>query len=316
MKAIILNDFGGVEQLVYKTVEKPIIEPQEVLIKVKAISINPVDVKVRARLAPLAEQLLDQQPLILGWDIAGEVVEVGGDVTDFSIGDQVFGMVNFPKHGAGYAQYVAAPSEHLAHKPKNITYGQAAASALAALTAWQAFTKYGKLRPNDRLIIHAAAGGVGHFAIQIAKHLGAYVIACSSLKNKDFVLSLGANQYLDYQNTDFEAVLTDIDFVLESIGGDNTIKSINVLKPFGTLVKLPSGETNKELEIALEKSLHACFFMSVYADKHDINQIADLLAKGIIKPHVDQTFGFDQIRQAHLAIETGRTKGKIIIEID
>jgi len=204
MKAITLEGFGGIEHLHYKDIPIPQPQANEVLIQTKAISINPVDVKVRKRQAPLAEQLLQYHPLILGWDISGIVVKVGNAVTDFSIGDEVFGMVNFVGHGQTYAEYVAAPVHHLTVKPTNISHAEAAASTLAALTAWQAFTSYGKLRPHDRLLIHAAAGGVGHFAVQIAKYLGAYVIATSSAVNKDFVLSLGADEHLDYRQVDFE----------------------------------------------------------------------------------------------------------------
>jgi NADPH:quinone reductase-like Zn-dependent oxidoreductase len=315
MKAIVLEKFGDTENLVYKDINKPEIKENEVLIRVKAISINPVDVKVRSRQAPLAEELVKYNPLILGWDISGEVVEIGNEVTRFQIGDEVFGMVNFVGHGRGYAEYVAALEEHLALKPKNISHVEASASTLAALTAWQAFEYYGKLRPKDKVLIHAASGGVGHFAVQIAKHIGAYVIATSSASNRDFILKLGADEHIDYQTTRFEEVLNDIDFVLESVGGENFQKSVQVLKQFGTIVTLPSGHTKEDELKAKEKNLHACYFMAVYSSGQDMQHIASLLENGVLKPYVSHIFEFDEMAKAHLQIETGRTVGKVVVKL-
>lgn len=315
MKAIILEKFGGIENLIYKDIEKPEISANEVLVKVKAISINPVDVKVRNRQAPLAEELAAYDPLILGWDISGEVIKIGTSVTRFSIGDEVFGMVNFVGHGRAYAEYVAAPAEHLALKPQKISHVEAAASTLAALTAWQAFDSYGKLRTTDRVLIHAASGGVGHFAVQIAKHIGAYVVTTSSAPNRDFVLGLGADEVIDYRDVHFEEALKDIDFVLEAIGGANFQKSVQVLKPFGTIVTLPSGHTEDDELKARAKQLHACYFMSVYSSGEDMRHIAYLLENGVLKPHVSHVFGFDEMAKAHLQIETGRTVGKVVVKI-
>lgn len=315
MKAILLRTFGGIENLVYQDIEKPAINGNEVLIKVVAIGINPVDIKVRNRKAPLAEDLAHFDPLILGWDISGEVVEIGNKVTRFCIGDEVFGMINFVGHGMAYAAYVAASEEHLALKPKNISHTEAAASAMAALTAWQAFDRYGKLRSTDTVLIHAASGGVGHFAVQIAKHIGADVIATSSASNRDFVLKLGADEHIDYQNVPFEQILQNIDFVLESVGADNFQKSVRVLKPFGTIVALNSGHTIEDEHSAQAKHLHACYFMAVYSDSSDIQYIASLLETGVLKPHVAQVFDFDEMGKAHLQIETGRTVGKVVVKL-
>ena len=315
MKAIVLKTFGGIEQLSYEEIEKPEIKANEVLIQVKALSINPVDVKVRNRQAPLAEDLARYQPLILGWDISGEIIEKGAAVTQFAIGDEVFGMVNFPGHGRGYAEYVAASADQLALKPQHITHTEAAASTLAALTAWQAFDSYGKLRPTDRVLIHAASGGVGHFAVQIAKYIGAHVIATASAANKDFVLGLGADEYIDYRSTAFEKVLQPVDFVLEAIGGVNFQKSVQVLKSFGTIVTLPSGYTEADVWKAQEKQLHACYFMSVYSNGDDMGTIASLLEKGVLKPYISHIFEFDELGKAHQQIETGRTVGKVVVKL-
>lgn len=315
MKAIVLEEFGNTENLRYKEIPKPEIKAHEVLIKVRAISINPVDVKVRSRQAPLAEALIKYDPLILGWDVSGEVSAIGTGVTKFQVGDEVFGMINFVGHGKAYAEYVAAPEDQLARKPQNVSHVGAAASTLAALTAWQAFNSYGKLRPTDKVLIHAASGGVGHFAVQIAKHIGTYVIGTSSASNRDFVLSLGADEHIDYQNTPFEEVLSDIDFVLEAIGGSNFQKSIQVLKPFGTIIGLPSGHTKEDELKAKEKQLHTCYFMAVYSSGADIQQIASLLEKGILKPHLSHVFEFEEMAKAHLQMESGRTVGKVVVKL-
>lgn len=315
MKAIILKKFGGVENFVYKEIEQPKIRENEVLIKVKAIGINPVDAKVRNRKAPLAEDLLKHNPLILGWDISGEVVATGNRTNRFKIGDAVFGMVNFVGHGKGYAEYVAAAEEHLALKPKNINHAEAAASTMAALTAWQAFDSYGKLRATDKVLIHAASGGVGHFAVQIAKHIGAYVVATSSALNRDFVMKQGADEHIDYKSSHFEEVLQDIDFVLESIGGENFQKSVMVLKQFGTIIALNSGYTKEDENSALKKQLHANYFMSVYSGRRDMEQIASFLEKGIIIPYISHLFRFNEMQEAHLQIETGHTIGKVVVEL-
>lgn len=314
MKAIVLKKFGGVENLEIQEVAKPTILKDEVLVKVKAISINPVDVKTRNGEA-LADILMDYTPIILGWDISGVVVEVGKNVDLFHVHDEVFGMVNFVGQGRAYAEYVAVPAEQLARKPDNISHLEAAASPLVGLTAWQAFTHFGKLRKNDKILIHGASGGVGHLAVQIAKYLGAYVIGTSSAKNRDFVLELGADEHIDYRTEQFENRLANIDFVLETIGYDNFRKSISVLRNNGTIVNLPSGLTEEDEREAERKNLHACYFMSVYSSGSDMKIIADLLEKGTIKPHIHLIYDFNQIREAHLQVETGTTKGKVVVEI-
>ncbi len=227
MKAIILNDFGGVEQLHEVELPVPAIKDGEVLVKVKAISINPVDVKTRQGKG-VAEMLKGDKPIILGWDISGVVIESTSPL--FMEGDEAFGMINFPGHGKAYAEHVAAPAEHLALKPENITHEQAAAATLAPLTAWQAFSDYGRLRPGQRVLIHGAAGGVGHYAVQIARHIGAYVIATSSPENKEFVLSLGANEHIDYKAQRFEEAAKDIDFVLDTVSAENSERSLERAK--------------------------------------------------------------------------------------
>jgi NADPH:quinone reductase-like Zn-dependent oxidoreductase len=311
MKAIVLKEFGGVENLVMQDLPVPVIAADEVLIQVKAISINPVDVKTRAGKG-MAGRLKEEKPLIIGWDVSGIVTEVGSSVKDFKKGDAVFGMVKFPGHGKAYAEYVAAPAAHLALKPSNLSHEEAAAATLAALTAWQALVTNGKIQAGAYVLIHAAAGGVGHYAVQIAKHLGANVTGTSSGANKAFVLSLGANQHIDYKREQLEEVAHNMDFVLDTIGGESIDHSLNVTKQGGTVISIPSGLNETVVEKAKAKGINGYFFL-VQSNGEDMKHIADLLEKGILKSTVSKTFSFDQMGEAHLAVESGRTVGKIVV---
>ncbi len=312
MKAIVLEKTGGVENLLYKEIEKPVIKEDEVLVEVKAISVNPVDFKARIIDDVLTMVCGEQRPVILGWDIAGTVVAIGNKVNQYEIGDRVFGMVNFPGVGNAYADFVAVPESHLAKIPENISFEEAAASTLAALTALQALQN--KVKKNDRVLIHAGSGGVGHFAIQIAKNLGAYVFTTSSAKNRDFVLSLGADEHIDYRSQAFEEVMSDIDFVLDGMGGAVLMNSIKVMKEGGTIITLPlpvSDEINQEAE----KHKVGITWLLVKSNGEDMNTLNTLLESGAVKAYVSKTFAFNEMGKAHLELESGRTVGKIIVTV-
>ncbi len=311
MKAIVLNIPGGVENLIIQDLDKPVIKSGEVLIQVKAISINPVDVKSRSGKGVYG-RIKDEKPLVLGWDVSGTVVE--SHDPKFKIGDEVFGMINFPGHGRAYAEYVVAPASHLALKPQNISYEEAAAATLVALTAWQALVTYAKVEKGQKVLIHAASGGVGHIAVQIAKYLGATVVGTSSAKNRNFVLGLGADAHIDYTDYDWVAHPREFDFVLDTIGGMNIDHSVEVTKEGGSIISIPTG-LNEEVTIkAASKGVHG-YFILVQSNGEDMEQIASFLEKKIIKPHISKTYGFDQMQEAHLQQETGKTVGKLIITI-
>lgn len=311
MKAIVLKDFGDADQLILQDLPIPQIKDDEVLVEVKAISINPVDIKTRSGKGQ-ASRLKEFQPIILGWDISGKIMETGSQVTDFKPEDEVFGMVNFPGHGQAYAEYIAAPAAHLALKPVNISYSEAAAATLAALTAWEALVHRAKIKSGDRVLIHAAAGGVGHFAVQIAKYFGAYVIGTSSEANRDFVLQLGADEHIDYKTQLLEEATKEIDIVLDSLGDDTIDNSLKVMKPGGTIVSLPSGKNDSVTEKAAAQGKIGLKMM-VQSNREDLNEIARLLEKGILKPHISHTFPLAQIADAHSQIESGKTVGKVIV---
>lgn len=311
MKAIILEEFGSADQLTIQELPKPVIKEEEVLIQVKAISINPVDIKTREGKG-VSGLIKEEKPIILGWDISGIVVESTSDL--FKAGDEVFGMVNFPGHGKAYAEYVAAPADQLTLKPGQISHADAAAATLAALTAWQVLVDHAKIKAGDRVLIHAAAGGVGHYAVQIAKHLGAYVIGTSSAAKKDFIMSLGADEHIDYTAGPLEEFTKDIDFVLDAIGGENIDKSLKVIRKGGTIISIPSGLREEVTEKAKAMGINGYFTM-VQSDGRNMRKIAGLLDNGALKSHVSQIFDFDHIADAHRALETGRTQGKIVVLI-
>lgn len=294
-------------------VDIPVPGKDEVLVKVKAISINPVDIKTRKGKA-LYNKLMEDKPVILGWDIAGEVVGVGEDVTTLEEGDEVFGMINFPGHGKAYAEYVTAPANHLAEIPELVSINEAAAGTLAALTAWQVLVDQANVQTGEKVLIHAAAGGVGHFAVQIAKYLGAYVIGTASDANYDFVKELGAEEFVDYTQVRFEDELKEVNVVFDTVGGDYPKRSLDILKNGGRLVAIAGGITDEVKELAAKKNVTAIAYM-VHSNGDDMEQLAELLEAGTIKSHISKVYAFSEMAEAHRQSETGKTRGKIVVEL-
>lgn len=308
MKAIILENAGGTKNLKLTEIEKPTIKQGEVLVAIKSISINPIDVKTRSGKGAF-QKLKDENPLILGWDISGVVVETNSSM--FKVNDEVFGMINFPGHGKGYAQFVAASENHIALKPKNINFEEAAATSLAALTALQAIEK-AEVKEGQNVLIHAASGGVGHFAVQIAKYLGVSVTGTSSDKNREFILNLGADQHIDYKNYEWGNSEEKFDFILDTIGGENIDHSVKVLEEGGIIISIPSG-LNDDIEEKAASVKGKGFKMMVQSDGNDMKKLAELLEKGFIKPHIYKAYHFDEMSNAHEELEKGRTVGKIVV---
>lgn len=312
MKAIVLKEFGDVEVLGLTDLPVPKAADPQVLLRLKSISINPIDVKTRSGKG-IAGLIKGQLPAILGWDVSGVVIEVGSKVSSLKKDDEVFGMIEFPALGNAYAEFVAAEASQLTLKPKNITHNEAAAASLAALTAWQALTAYAKIQSGDRVLIHAASGGVGHYAVQIAKHFGAWVIGTSSSSNRDFVISLGADEHIDYKDGPFENRLANIDFVLDTIGGDYIDRSLSVMRKGGTIVSIPSGLNETVIEKARLKGIKG-YTMRVKPDGHDMQILAGLLEKRTVISHISKVFAFEDMVAAHLQMESGKTAGKIVLE--
>jgi NADPH:quinone reductase-like Zn-dependent oxidoreductase len=317
MKAIILRENGGPENLIPAELPVPEIKADQVLVKVRAISVNPVDASVRQSAVAL-QNILNPAPEekehIIGWDISGTIEKTGKEVTTFETGDDVFGMVNFPGNGRAYAEYVAAPASHLALKPGNVSHEDAAAASLAALTAWQALVKHARIRGGERVLIHAAAGGVGHYAVQIAKYFGAYIIGTASEANRNFLLKLGADECIDYTSGKFEEKIHDIDVVIDSVGGDHLLQSIQTLKKEGRLICLKGSITEPAEKKGREKDLFLDRIL-VHSNGDDMHHIAQLLEEGQLRSVISETYRFDQLREAHRQIETRKTRGKIVVVV-
>ncbi|GGK59855.1 NADP-dependent oxidoreductase [Nocardia camponoti] len=307
MRAIVQQVFGGPEVLEVVEVERPTAGPGEVVVRVAASGVNPVDVAVRSGAFPL----LGEPSFTLGWDIAGTVVEVGEGV-DFAIGDEVFGMPRFPAAGNGYAEYVAAPASHFALKPTALSQVEAAAVPLVALTAWQGLVEGAGVKEGDRVLIHRAAGGVGHLAVQIAKARGAYVIALASAEKHDFVRSLGADEVIDYRTVDFTEVVDKIDVVVDSV--DDGARSLTVLNPGGALVTITQ-HRDAELADLVTSAGRRFVGTSVDADAPGLPEVAALLESGALRVEVAATFPLEKVAAAHELVATGRTTGKVVLTV-
>ena len=317
MKAIILKHPGGPENLVPAELEKPTLEGDEVLVAVEALSINPVDVAVRSSEGALKALLGPQEgePVILGWDISGTVTEVGSSVTAFKPGDEVFGMVRFPGNGKAYAEYIAAPAAHLTLKPESISHEAAAAATLAALTAWQALVTHAKVQAGEKVVILAAAGGVGHYAVQIAKDLGAFVVGVASGANEAFVRGLGADAFIDYTEQALEDAVNDVDVVLDSVRTPGHLESaLQALKPGGRLITI-TGTLEDAFKAQAEAKNVFAYRMGVKSSGEDMKRLAALLEAGKVKSHVSQTFTFDELPAAHEQVGSGKTRGKVVVKV-
>ncbi|CAM5675556.1 NADP-dependent oxidoreductase OS=Streptomyces tendae OX=1932 GN=F3L20_19370 PE=3 SV=1 [Streptomyces tendae] len=314
MKAVILRKFGGQEVLAAEEVARPEPLPTEVLVRVRAAGVNPVDWKTRQGQGMAG---LQQLPLILGWDVSGVVEEVGFGVTTLKPGDEVYGMPWFPRAANGYAQYVTAPARQWARKPASLGHVHAAAVPLAALTAWQILVDTVHVRTGQRVLITAAAGGVGHFAVQFARHLGAHVIATAGAARHTWLKELGAEETIDYTTTRFEEVAAGVDVVIDLVGDgqDRTsTRSLRTLRPGGLLVAVPSGVSPELASAAETAGVRAVPFL-VEPDGPALTAIAALIDAGEVAVEVEETFPLEQAAAAHARGESGRTRGKLVLTV-
>jgi NADPH:quinone reductase-like Zn-dependent oxidoreductase len=306
MRAIRQEVLGGPEVLKEVEIERPEPGPSQLLVRVHAAGLNPSDWGHRA--FPV---FLGPPPFTLGWDVSGVVEATGFGVTLFKPGDEVFGMLPYP-HGAGsHAEYVTGPARAFASKPRNVDHVRAGALPLAALTAWQALNDTAQLAAGQRVLIHAAAGGVGHLAVQIAKARGAYVIGTASAGHHDLVRDLGADEMIDYRTTDFAAAASDVDVVLNSITGDYPARSLRTLRPGGVLVSLlPFGS---EVPAEAAKLGVRAELMLVEHDHAGMTDIAGLVTQGKLRPVIAATFGMAEAAKAHELGETSHVAGKLVL---
>ncbi|WP_410595633.1 NADP-dependent oxidoreductase [Amycolatopsis sp. lyj-23] len=313
MQAAVYHRHGGPEVLRVEEVVKPVPGPTEVLVRVHAAGVDPVDWKTRSGggVTGIAGDL----PLIPGWDVSGVVEEVGIGVTTLEPGDEVYGMPRFPRAAGCYAEYLTAPSRQLARKPATVTHAEAAAVPLAALTASHALVDTARLAPGQRLLIHAAEGGVGHFAIQIAKHLGAHVFGTASAARHSWLTGLGADAVVDYTSLDFEDAFDDLDVVLNPIGDDyrTSFRSLETLQPGGLHITLNG--SHPELAVAADERRVRTQALLVEPDGATLKQIADLIDTGSVSIEVDQSFSLADVAKAHEHGEGGHTRGKVVLRV-
>ncbi|MFI8489020.1 NADP-dependent oxidoreductase [Streptomyces rubrogriseus] len=310
MRAIGQDVLGGPEVLKEVRPERPEPRPNEVLVRVRAAGVNPTDWKHRA-----TGGFLGEPPFVLGWDVSGVVESVGIGVAAFRPGDEVFGMLSYPFGHGSHAEYVTAPARTFTRKPSGIDHVQAGALPLVSLTAWQALVERAEVQPGQRVLVHAAAGGVGHVAVQIAKARGARVIGTASAGKHEFLRSLGADETVDYRETDFAEAVKDVDVVLDTIGGDTSLRSLRVLRPGGVVVSILPVGSDDFYEEAGRLGVRAVR-MLVDADRAGMEEIARLVGAGRLRATIAQTFPLAEAARAHALGETGRTTGKLVLEVD
>lgn len=311
MKAIVIDQYGDEGELKERNLSRPEPDTDEVLIKVQAAGVNPIDWKLRY--GYLKEKFPFEFPIVLGWDAAGIIEKVGEDVDAFQKGDRVFVRPELTNRGT-YAEYTTAKAELLAKIPDNTSFKEAAAVPLAGLTAYQCLLDVGNLDSAEKVLIHAGAGGVGSFAVQIAKNLGAYAATTASSKNVEFLKSLGADEVIDYTEADFSQELEDYDLVVDTLGGEVQEKSFEVLKNGGKLVSIVE---EPEQEKADQHGVEADFHWLI-PDGDELSLLAEMMEKEKLKPVVGSTFPFTEqgLKDAHKLSETHHARGKIIIEVD
>jgi NADPH:quinone reductase-like Zn-dependent oxidoreductase len=332
MKAFVIDRYGSNDVVRAGEMPDPELRDDDVLVQIHAASVNPLDLKIRDGKLKLV--LPYRLPLILGNDLAGVVVRVGSRVRRFKPGDEVYARTETDRIGA-FAEFISIKEDAVADKPKKLTMEEAASIPLVGLTAWQVLVERANLKSGQKVLIHAGSGGVGTFAIQLAKHLGAIVATTTSTENLDWVKRLGADIVIDYKKEDFETILHDYDVVFDTLGGATLEKSIRVLKPGGKLISLlgpPDPDFAKDiglpgiLRLAMRllsyrtrksaKSHHVSYsfhFMRPSGDQ--LREIASLIDSGTVHPVVDRVFPFESTKDALAYIEKGRAKGKVIVKV-
>lgn len=311
MKAVQINSYGAVDVLEVKIdVAEPSAGEGQVLVEVYTASINPFDWKVRAGYTK--EYIKLDFPATMGGDFAGVIVDLGENVTDFKVGDEVFGQGAVFGGGTGaFAEFLAASVDKIAIKPKNIDFLQAASLPLVGVSAVQAIETHIKLAKDNKILIHGGAGGIGSIAIQIAKALGVYVATTVSTRDIDYAKSLGADEVIDFKTQAFEEILTDYDAVFDTVGGEVTDKSFQVLKKGGildTMAGVPNNELAKKYEVQVVRQ-------NTNGNRERLTRLAELVEEEKVKPQIDKVFSIDDVKEAFTHLETGHPRGKVVLKI-
>lgn len=311
MKAVCIHQFGGPEVLSYQDVPRPLPAADELLIRVRAAGVNPVDWKTRSGSVPWKTQI-DPFPLVLGWDVSGIVAAMGRNVTGFAVGDAVYGMIRFPEPAGTYAEYTTAPVEHVLPKPDSVDFLEAAALPLVSLTAWQALFEAGELAEGQTVLIHGAAGGVGHVAVQLAKWRGARVIGTARGRDRNYLRGLGIDTHVDFETTRFEDVVRDVDVVLDTLSGGVQRRSWSVMRRGGILVSLRT--TSDTEEKARAYGVRAKRIL-VRPEADHFAQINELVGSGQLKPTLATVLPLQEARRALDQLERGPTRGKVVLRV-
>ncbi|WP_291911938.1 NADP-dependent oxidoreductase [Chitinophaga sp. CB10] len=318
MKAVRINEFGGTEVLKVEDIERPVPAEDEILVKVYASGVNPVDWVVRQGGNDFLKSIL-KLPMTLGWDAAGIIEEVGSKVTDLKKGDAVYGIPNFPGDGS-YAEYVAAKADQFARKPKSISFIEAAGVPLTGLVACNGLFELGKLQAGQRVFIHAASGGVGSLAVQLAKAKGAYVIGSASAGNLEFLKQIGADEVIDYKTQHFEDLLQDMDVVFDCTplrDDQERLKGISILKKGGIFVSVnvdfPFGEEVKNA-LAKKDAKGELIYLQIN-HRLWLDEMAKLIDEGKVKVIVSKVYPLEQVAEAHLESATWHVRGKLVLEV-
>ena len=309
MRAITQDALGEPDVLRETELERPEPGVGQILVAVHAAGANPTDWKHRRY-----GIFLGKPPFTLGWDVSGVVEAVGLGVSLFEPGDEVFGMLPYPYGAGSHAEYVVGPARAFVPKPTALNHIEAGALPLVALTAWQTLVDTTRVQPGQRVLVHAAAGGVGHVAVQIAKARGAYVIGTASATKHAFVRGLGADEVIDYRTADFMKEARDIDVVLDTLGGDDRLRSLETLRPGGMLVSILPQEFGEAAERAAELGVRAKT-MLVEHDQAGMAAIAALVESGQLRVHVSDTYPLAEAASAHAQGETGRVMGKLVLTV-
>lgn len=314
MKAIVINQYGSPDVLRYEDIPTPTPKPDQVLVKIHASSINPVDWKIRqGLLQPLSGYNF---PKMLGCDLSGEVVQVGEKATRWQVGDQVYTFVN-PVLGGAYAEYVAVSAANLSHKPQNMTYAEAAGVPVAGLTALQGLLDLGQLRPGQKVLINGASGGVGTFAVQIAVAMNTEVTGVCGTANVDLVKGLGAHTVIDYTQEDFTQQAIQYDIIFDAVGKQSFFNCGKVLQPDGIYIStLPTVDNMGATLQTLFFSNQKCKLVLAQPTRRDLDALRDLIETGKVKTIIDRSYPLSDVAQAHTYSEMGRTVGKIVITIN
>jgi NADPH:quinone reductase-like Zn-dependent oxidoreductase len=312
VRAVQVTDFGGPDVLQLAELPRPTPISTELLVEVRAAGVNPVDWKTRSGRGVSA--WVGPPPFVPGWDVAGVVVDTGFGVTLFEPGDRVFGMPWFPRAASAYAEFVTAPSRQFARIPNELSFEEAAALPLAALTAWQALVQTAELGPGQTILIHGASGGVGHLAVQIAKARGATVIGTASASKHEWLESLGADQLVDYREVDVKKAASGVDLVLDLVGRHENLGELKTLRDGGLLLAIPNGASEEAKHEAAKREIGVAELL-VEPDGHAMQEIAAMVKAGRLKVELDRTFPLDGAAKAHELLESGGVRGKLVLTV-